>query len=79
MNEGENYGDLLGTTDGLVLTQDEHEAGWGRSECDLCHNLENIHLTNRTSLNIDMEAIREDVLAEGITSCVTCHGTNGVE
>lgn len=78
VNEGENYGDLLTSPAGLVLTQEEHEVGWGSAECTTCHNLENIHLVNRTTLNIDIDAIHEQTLDEGIASCAACHGTNGV-
>ncbi|MBI4238421.1 MAG: hypothetical protein HY696_08395 [Deltaproteobacteria bacterium] len=78
VNEGENYGDLLASPAGLVLTEAEHEVGWGVAECTLCHNLENIHLVNRTTLSIDVEAIHEQTLDEGLAGCATCHGTNGV-
>ncbi|MBI1909474.1 MAG: hypothetical protein HYS22_04835 [Deltaproteobacteria bacterium] len=78
VNEGENYGNLLSTDQGLVLTEGEHEAGWGRSDCTLCHNLENIHRINRTGIPIDIDAIHDQALSDGIASCATCHGTNGV-
>lgn len=78
-NEGENYGNILDSPGGLILTEDEHVGGWGRSDCTTCHNLENIHLENRTDIPMDMDAIREEAIEEGNEGCPTCHGTNGVE
>ncbi len=75
---GEDYGNLLDSPEGLVLTEDEHDVGWGHSECTMCHNLENIHLVNRTEIAIDIEAIHEQALEEGLAVCSDCHGTNGV-
>jgi hypothetical protein len=77
-DEGEDYGNLLDSPDGLVLTQDEHEIGWAHTDCTMCHNLDNIHLTNRTDIEIDIDAIREEAIAGGIAVCADCHGTNGV-
>lgn len=78
-DNGENYGDILDSPDGLILTEEEHQFGWGRSECIMCHNLNNIHTVDRTGLGIDVEAIQEQTFEEGEASCPTCHGTNGVE
>lgn len=75
---GENYGNLLATTGGLVLNQSKHESGWGKSNCNLCHNFNNIHLVDRTGTAIDMAAIRTLVYDNGLSICATCHGTNGV-
>ena len=76
---GENYGDLLNSSNGLVLTQEEHQAGWGRSECTLCHNLDNIHLEDRsTGVTIDLDAIHTQIEVEGLASCAACHGSNGI-
>lgn len=75
---GENYGNLLATTGGLVLNQSKHETGWGKSNCNLCHNFNNIHLVDRTGTSIDVAAIRTTVYNDGLSSCATCHGTNGV-
>lgn len=75
---GENYGNLLATSGGLVLNQGKHAVGWGKSDCTLCHNFNNIHLVDRTGTSIDMAAIRTTVYNQGISSCATCHGTNGV-
>jgi len=77
-NEGEDYGNLLDSPDGLTLTEEEHTGGWGRSDCTICHNLENIHLVNRTGIAIDIDAIHDQALGEGEAGCPACHGTNGV-
>lgn len=77
-NDGEDFGNLLTSPQGLLLTEEEHPEGWGRAECTLCHNLENIHLENRTGLPIDIQAIYQQALEEGLSSCASCHGTNGV-
>ena len=76
---GEDHGDLLTSDSGLILTQEEHEIGWGEADCFLCHNADNIHLVNRTSSTvIDIEAIQAEVDTNGLISCATCHGTNGL-
>lgn len=77
LDEGEDYGNLLESPEGLVLTEEEHTAGWGHAECDTCHNLDNIHLVNRTDISLDIEAIHDQALEEGISSCSSCHGSNG--
>lgn len=74
---GENYGNILDSPDGLVLTEEEHIFGWGRSDCLICHNLNNIHQVNRTDINIDVEAIQEITFDQGESSCPVCHGNNG--
>ena len=74
---GEDYGNLLISPSGLTLTQSEHEVGWGKSQCDTCHNFNNIHLEDNTGLGVDVEAIREQVFTEGLSSCASCHGANG--
>ena len=79
LDEGENYGNLLDSPEGLVLTEGEHPAGWGRAECTTCHNLDNIHLVDRTGIGVDIEAIHQEALDEGNEGCLTCHGANGVE
>src|SRR3990172_11738055 len=68
-NEGEDYGNLLDGPEGLTLTEEEHEIGWGQSECTICHNLDNIHLVNRTDIPIDIEAIHELALEDGTAGC----------
>lgn len=74
---GENYGDLLLSPAGLEITEAEHPDGWGRADCTVCHNFYNIHLG--TVAGIDMAAVRQTVEDDGLSSCVTCHGTNGVQ
>lgn len=78
LNQGEDYGNLLDSPGGLVLTEEEHLGGWGRAECTQCHNLENIHLEDRTGIAIDIEAVHDQALDEGNAGCPACHGTNGV-
>lgn len=77
-NTGENYGNLLTTAAGLVLTQDEHIGGWQRTDCTTCHNLDNIHLINRSGVAVDVAAIHDQTLQDGNAGCPVCHGTNGV-
>lgn len=76
--QGENYGNLLATPGGLVLDQSKHETGWTKPNCNLCHNFNDIHLTDNTGTGIDMAAVRTIVYTGGLSSCATCHGTNGV-
>jgi hypothetical protein len=60
--------------------EEEHQGGWGRSNCFLCHNIENIHLVNNSSFDaVDVDAIRQKTIDEGLSSCMTCHGTNGTQ
>lgn len=70
--------DLLDGAEGLTLTEGEHEVGWGKAECTLCHQLENIHLENRTGLPIDIDQIHDDAIEDGVDGCPDCHGANGV-
>ncbi len=77
--QGENYGDITATPAGLLLTQAEHETGWGKATCFDCHNLENIHQNDRSGTGLNLDAIRYMTETEGLSSCASCHGTNGVE
>lgn len=78
-SEGEDYGNILNTAQGLVLTEGEHAIGWREPNCFICHQADNIHRLNRTGLNsVDVKEIQQTVLDEGLTSCSRCHGTNGV-
>lgn len=79
VDEGENYGNLLDSPNGLILVEEEHGDGWARSDCSMCHHIDNIHLVNRTGLAIDITAIREEAKQNGDAGCPDCHGTNGVE
>lgn len=77
----ENYGNLLASPAGLVVTQAEHPTGWGRPECFACHEIRNIHTVNRTGLPddvADLAGVRAIVQSGGEGSCQQCHGTNGV-
>ncbi len=77
--QGEDYGDIMASENGLTLTAHEHKQGWGLSDCNICHNTSNIHLVDRSGTGMDMAAIRAQVAADGLASCATCHGTNGVD
>ena len=72
----ESYGDIFSSPEGLVLTQSEHEGGWGRSECFMCHNVSlNIHRGPDSPVNADeLNRIAEE---QGEAYCMSCHGTNG--
>ena len=77
----ENYGNLLASPEGLVVTQQEHPTGWGRPECFACHEICNIHTVNRTGLPddvIDLAGVRAIVQSGGEASCPMCHGSNGL-
>ena len=72
--------DLLDSAEGLVLTPEEHPAGWGKSECLQCHPLESIHQEDCTGEDaIDMAAVREEAEDGTYATCAGCHGPNGVE
>lgn len=77
--EGEDYGDIAAGDSGTTLTQSEHPVGWGKSNCFECHNTVNMHMTDNTGTGLNLEAIRAMTEQEGLASCPTCHGTNGVE
>lgn len=75
---GENFGNILATPGGLTLTQSEHTIGWGESNCLLCHQADNIHRVDRSGAGtLDVVEVQERVRTEGVSSCSTCHGTNG--
>ncbi len=77
-NTGENYGKLYYSQKSLVLTKEEHEVGWGKTKCFLCHNIENIHL-DRDDKEVDFNEIREMTIKYEESICTKCHGNNGVE
>ena len=78
-DEGQNFGNIFEGTDGLMLTQEEHPDGWGRSECFACHPINEIHREDRTGTGVlPLEDIQEFVEQEGLDSCPICHGDNGV-
>ena len=89
--ESEDYGNLLNSPAGLIVVEEEHQTGFGRSDCLLCHDTRNIHTVNRTGLPscpsegeapvegcIDLADVRQIVKDQGQSSCSLCHGANGV-
>jgi len=79
--QSENYGNVLAPPEGLVLVAEEHPTGWERSDCFACHNVNNIHQINRTGLpddQADLAGVRTIVQNQGESSCMLCHGANGV-
>ena len=71
--------DLLASPSGLVLTPGEHEIGWARTECFQCHQAARIHSSDCASVvAVDAAALAEETDADDTTSCVACHGANGV-
>lgn len=76
----EDYGNLLASPAGLVLVMEEHQTGWTRADCFLCHEIRNMHNINRTGIpDLDLAAVRAIVVNQGEASCAQCHGDNGVE
>ncbi|MFH1463721.1 MAG: hypothetical protein ABIO70_04970 [Pseudomonadota bacterium] len=71
-------GSMLDGAEGLVVTAEEHGAGWGQAACFGCHAATALHRTGCTP-DVDLEAIQAQVEAEGEAGCATCHGDNGVE
>jgi len=76
--------DLATSPAGLTLTQVEHPAGWGHSECFQCHQAWRIHTADCNSFGdtaglIDLAAVAEQADPQDTTSCIPCHGDNGVE
>ena len=76
---GENYGDIAQGPGGITLVQSEHPVGWGKSNCFECHSDANIHQAGRSGTGLNLAAIRTLTEEQGLDSCATCHGTNGVE
>src|SRR5262245_29493905 len=79
--QSENDGNILASPAGLVLLEEEHPAGWMRSDCFACHNVNNMHQVNRTGLpddTVDLPGIRAIIHSGGESSCPMCHGSNGV-
>ncbi len=63
---------------GLIVTQEEHGIGWGEASCDSCHLRAGLHGRGCTP-GVDLVALREIVDADGLESCASCHGDNGIE
>lgn len=79
--ESEDYGNILASPGGLVLLEEEHPTGWMRPDCFGCHNVNNMHQVNRTGLpddEVDLAGVRAIIQSGGESSCMMCHGTNGV-
>ena len=75
----ENYGDINQSPGGKnLIISSEHQGGWGRRECLLCHNASlGIHRGPKSP--IDADALNDLVRQNGgSTYCLTCHGPNGV-
>jgi len=75
--------DLALSPAGLTLTQGEHVDGWGHDECFQCHQAWRIHRVSCSSFDgepglIDLEAIADRADPNDTTTCVSCHGANGV-
>ena len=76
---GEDYGNISTGVSGAVIVESEHSSGWGKSDCFECHNMGNIHQTDRSGTGLNLGAIRTLTEEQGLTSCSTCNGTNGVQ
>lgn len=79
--QSEDYGNILASPAGLVVLEEEHPTGWMRADCFGCHNVNNIHQINRTGLpddEVDLAGVRAIVQSGGESSCMMCHGSNGV-
>lgn len=71
-------GSMLDSVGGLVLTEAEHPTGWGEESCVDCHAYASLHRVACTP-DVDLDAVAEQVEEEGLASCATCHGDNGVQ
>lgn len=70
-------GSMTASEEGLVVTEGEHPDGWGREDCETCHSEAALH-RHACTPSVDMEELRTRVEEDGYTSCVECHGENGV-
>ena len=77
-NEGQNFGNIFDSPEGLIVTEEEHPDGWGRSDCFACHPEFAIHQVDRTGGVLPLKDIQELVQEEGEAACPMCHGDNGV-
>jgi len=79
-DDGENFGNLIASAQGTQLTRDEHPTGWKRSECFLCHPVDEIHKVDRSGTGVlPLADIRRLVDRDGLSSCHLCHGDNGLD
>lgn len=78
-DDGQDFGNLVASAQGTQLTRAEHPTGWGRSECFLCHPVDEIHHVDRSGTGtVPLDDIRRLVGQEGLASCHLCHGDNGL-
>jgi len=79
-DDGEDFGNLIASAQGTQLTRAEHPTGWGRTECFLCHPVDEIHKVDRSGTGtLPLADIRRLVDRDGLASCHLCHGDNGVD
>ena len=72
--------DIFQSPRGLTLTREEHVLGWGQTECFQCHQLWSIHVSPCTAILGDSAGdINAGIDPEDTTTCISCHGTNGVD
>lgn len=71
--------DIAESPSALELTSGEHTAGWGRADCFQCHQAFLIHQNDCTLVaDVDSAAIAALIDPSDTTTCISCHGTNGV-
>lgn len=76
----EDYGELSTSPEGITLTEAEHRYGWGKSDCSICHNFNNIHREAENDPDADVLSLaRQLVTSQGTSACAACHGANGVQ
>jgi hypothetical protein len=78
-NQGQGFGNILDSPDGLIVTEEEHPDGWGRSDCFACHPVADIHQVDRTDGLLPLDEIQALVEEDGLAACPICHGDNGVD
>ena len=79
-SHGQDFGNLIASAQGTQLTREEHPTGWGRTDCFLCHPVEEIHQVDRSGTGtLPLADIRAFVAQDGLASCHQCHGDNGVD
>jgi len=61
----------------LILNEKNHPHGYAEAQCFYCHVKANIHRDNTTGSPL-IETARELTEQQGILSCSTCHGANGL-
>lgn len=69
-------GPMVASEAGLTVTEAEHPTGWGNPDCAECHAFDALHRTS-CHADVDLEAVRAEVEADGEASCAGCHGDNG--